>query len=284
MRFAALVAMTAALSLIAGCSKKKNLDDDVEIRRGDGTRDTTATTAAPAAASAAIVIPDVPLERSAVPKIPEWTAATEHGMQPPGCFWKVVREWLKLNCRADDPKAVTEISNLGVNGLDHFTWQTSGQVVDVIARLVRGRRGTARFELASQTLEVGYDWSDGKPAPEVIWHPIANTVAAKAEADECRNAPRTCPMDMFVQLATPQPSTPADYDYPLTQKMLLGRKEFSGTRVVEATRNGRRILGAIVKNRCYADRLVEIADDAMHTHPAAMCERIDVLRVIYTVP
>lgn len=282
------VAVFLTLACAAGCSKKKPADDDVQIRRHDGDQaalatGTGASPAVPAVASA-IVIAGVPRERTAVPKIPEWTAATEHGMQPPGCFWKVVREWLKLNCRADDPKAVSDISNLGVNGLDHFSWQTQGQVVDIVARLIHGRRGTARFELSSQTLEVGYDWSEGKEAPEVIWHPLALTAQPSVDVDDCRSAPRTCPTDMFVQLATPQPSTPPDYDYPLAQKMLVGHKEFSGTRIVEATRNGKRVLGAIVKNRCYAEKLIVIADEAMHTHPGAMCERIELIRVVFTAP
>ena len=293
MRLAGLALVAASLTVVlaVGCSKRKEVDDDVQIRRNDS--DQTATAAVkpgnqvPSPAPPAMVIADVPRERSAVPKLAEWVAATEHGMQPPGCLWKSVREWIKLNCRADDPKAVSDISNLGVNGLDHFTWQTQGQVVDIIARLVRGRRGTGRLELSSQTLEVGYDWSEGKEAPEVIWHPLAQAAAGTAGTagvDECRSAPRTCPTDMFVQMATPQPSTPPDYDYPLTQKMLVGHKEFSGTRIVEATRNGKRVLGAVVKNRCYAEKLVVIADEAMHTHPAAMCERLELIRVVYTVP
>jgi hypothetical protein len=87
-----------------------------------------------------------------------------------------------------------------------------------------------------------------------------------------------------VQLAIPLPTTPDTYDYPLTQKLLIGRREFSGTRVVETVKNGKRVMGAIVKNRCYADKLTKLADDAMHSNPQTSCERIDVSRVVFVVP
>jgi len=94
---------------------------------------------------------------------------------------------------------------------------------------------------------------------------------------------QACDSDLFVQLATPLPTTPLSYDYPLTQKLLRGNPEFRGTRVVETTRNGRRVMGAIVRNRCVADELIRVADEAMKSNPQASCEPIRVDRTVFVV-
>lgn len=104
-------------------------------------------------------------------------------------------------------------------------------------------------------------------------------------ADPCQGVAPTCDSDLFVQLATPAPSTPTTYDFPLTRKLFDDfPAEFSGTRVIETFRDGKRVLGAIVKNRCYADKLAPRADEALHSRPQIMCEHIDVSRVVFVVP
>jgi hypothetical protein len=92
-----------------------------------------------------------------------------------------------------------------------------------------------------------------------------------------------CHADVFVQLAVPRPTTPLTYDYPLTQKLLRGNPEFRGTRIVETTRKGRRTMGAIVRNRCVADELIRVADEAMKSNPQASCEPITVDRTVFVV-
>jgi hypothetical protein len=106
-------------------------------------------------------------------------------------------------------------------------------------------------------------------------------VAAGTKCPPARD--QACQSDLFVQLATPLPTTPLSYDYPLTQKLLRGNPEFRGTRIVETTKNGRRIMGAIVRNRCVADELIRVADEAMKSNPQASCEPIRVDRTVFVV-
>jgi len=109
-------------------------------------------------------------------------------------------------------------------------------------------------------------------------------VAEPAPGTKCPPTPdKACRKHLFVQLAVPLPSTPLSYDYPLTQKLLRGNPEFRGTRIVETTKKGKRVMGAIVRNRCVADELIRVADEAMKSNPQASCEQIDIDRTVFVV-
>ncbi len=117
---------------------------------------------------------EIPAERSKPPTVQEWNAAEKVELEPRGCFRKVVREWLKLNCSRDDnvnpdPRAFLGLDAFGREGGDYFVWSRPGQTADVIVRMVRGRRSVASLQLGSKALSLGYDWSGNGPFPRLVW-------------------------------------------------------------------------------------------------------------------
>jgi hypothetical protein len=102
-------------------------------------------------------------------------------------------------------------------------------------------------------------------------------------ASTCDATASACADGLFVQLATPQSSTPDTYDYPITRKMLKGHPDFVGVRVVEATRNGQRVMGAIVKNQCQADAIVRLATGWHVIKPSSSCDKVEVRHEVWTV-
>ena len=117
---------------------------------------------------------EIPAERSKPPTVQEWNAAEKVELEPKGCFRKVVREWLKLNCSRDDavnpdPQAFLGLEAFGREGGDYFEWSRPGQTADVIVRMVRGRRSVASLQLGSKTLSLGYDWSGNGAFPRLVW-------------------------------------------------------------------------------------------------------------------
>jgi hypothetical protein len=120
-------------------------------------------------------LPDViPRSRTRPPTVKEWASATTVKLEPNGCFRKAVREWLKLNCSKSEtaspmPQAVTNLQSMGAENADYFTWVRSGEVADVVLRMVPGRRATASLELQTKTLTIGYDWSSSGEFPSMLW-------------------------------------------------------------------------------------------------------------------
>lgn len=117
---------------------------------------------------------EIPRTHSRPPNMREWNAAATVKLDPPGCFRKVVREWLKFNCSkgggADpQPLGLTNLKQLGVENADYFPWFKEGQVVDVIVRMVSGKRAVATLELQGRNISLGYDWSSAGPYPKVVW-------------------------------------------------------------------------------------------------------------------
>ncbi len=116
----------------------------------------------------------IPEGRSKPPTVREWNQAVKVDLRPDGCFRKVVREWLKLNCSKDDdnslyPIGIGRIRGMGGEGSGHFAWSKEGRVIDVVVAMRRGARGTASFRLRSRAIVAGYDWRNGGDYPEIIW-------------------------------------------------------------------------------------------------------------------
>jgi hypothetical protein len=102
-------------------------------------------------------------------------------------------------------------------------------------------------------------------------------------SSDCDGTAAACAETLFVQLAVPQASTADTYDYPLTRKMLKGHPDLVGARVVEATRNGKRVMGAVVKNRCQADAIVHLASQWDILGATASCEKLALRREVWSV-
>jgi hypothetical protein len=102
-------------------------------------------------------------------------------------------------------------------------------------------------------------------------------------ASDCDGAANACADMTFVQLATVPSTTAESYAFPLTRKMLQGHADLVGARVVEATRNGQRVMGAVTKNRCQADAIVRLAHAWEVIQPTALCEKLTVRRDVWTI-
>ncbi len=99
-----------------------------------------------------------------------------------------------------------------------------------------------------------------------------------------------CNADLFVQLLTVKSDTPNTYDYPELQKMLRGKADYRGVRVVEAARfqkdpktdTLKRVV-AIVRNRCQSERIEKDAKVALKSGSGSLCQKLDVTREVFTV-
>jgi hypothetical protein len=114
----------------------------------------------------------IPTERTPTPKVKDWAMAQTVKLAPAGCFRKVVNDWLKLNCSKEPgavPVAIGDVKGLGAEGGDFFKYERSGVVLDLVVRMVRGKRRTTVFELEGRSITVGYDWTTDGPYPTVIW-------------------------------------------------------------------------------------------------------------------
>jgi len=117
---------------------------------------------------------EVPRSRTKPPTVKEWSESPTVKMEPEGCFRKVVREWMKLNCSKSEtnhphPSGFTDLSNYGTEYSDYFVWVRPPDVADVVVRMSPGRRGVATMQLEAKNLQVGYDWTDSGPYPKVVW-------------------------------------------------------------------------------------------------------------------
>jgi hypothetical protein len=116
----------------------------------------------------------VPRHRTTVPNAREWGAATTVKMQPEGCFRKVVREWIRLNCSKSatsnpQPQSLSNLEVFGSANADYFLWVRPGEVADVVVRMAPGKRAVATMQLEGRSLQVGYDWSAKGTYPIPIW-------------------------------------------------------------------------------------------------------------------
>lgn len=117
---------------------------------------------------------EVPRSRTKPPTVKEWSESPTVKMEPEGCFRKVVREWMKLNCSKSEanhphPSGFTDLSNYGTEYSDYFVWVRPPDVADVVVRMSPGRRGVATMQLEAKNLQVGYDWTDSGLYPKVVW-------------------------------------------------------------------------------------------------------------------
>jgi hypothetical protein len=102
-------------------------------------------------------------------------------------------------------------------------------------------------------------------------------------ASDCDSAANACADTLFVQLATLNSSTSETYNFPLTRKMLQGNADLVGARIVEATRGGQRVMGAVAKNRCQADAIMRLAHAWEIIQPTTLCEKLTVRREVWPI-
>ncbi|MBI4700144.1 MAG: hypothetical protein HY744_03080 [Deltaproteobacteria bacterium] len=126
------------------------------------------------------------------------------------------------------------------------------------------------------------------PAASPAATPAAASVSAAAGGAEdqvpCGSQLDTgCSADLFVQLMFVGAHVPDTYDHPDVQKILRAKPDYKGVRLVEALKNNKRILAAIARNRCQAERLAKDADAALKTGAWPLCERIEVIRTVLEV-
>jgi hypothetical protein len=117
-------------------------------------------------------LPDIPGERSKPPTVSEWKDAPEVNSQgkssrPDGCFMKVRREWLKVNC-SGLVHEVADLTGFGKEGVDYFTFVTPQKSADVVVRLVPGQALSMRMVRAEGDALLFTHWPKDRPKPNVI--------------------------------------------------------------------------------------------------------------------
>lgn len=118
---------------------------------------------------------EMPKEKTAVPKLDEWTKAPVVSTKkfPDGCSIKIVREWINIRCEKNattgSPKKISDIKDFGAEGTDVFKMEKDGQLIDLVGRMQRGKKGTATFVNDKRSYKVGFDWPNGAPFPSTIW-------------------------------------------------------------------------------------------------------------------
>lgn len=179
------------LALLAGCPASPDAGAGASVTVKNASSGAPAS-AAPSATSSApppppTVMPDVPDARSQPPTVAEWGAAREVNAAEPkdvpkGCSVRVVREWLKANCKGKpaaegatlgvtDPAGAPcegEACGLGKKGGDYFTWVDAGKQTTTVDLVVRMRKGTplsVALVLGDQTAAFSVEWPDAGPEP-----------------------------------------------------------------------------------------------------------------------
>lgn len=316
-RFRVIVTALLLAPLLAGCSKKNTDDDDAPILRRDQARAPSAASGSAATAAPASDKAPAAARNITADCVESARASSEDRKHPamhafderPTTAWNEsaggdgAGEWVEAKLRPGTYVSYVEVgggwsatSQPGnVDLWEHnnsfrkmkVTWDQGSAEVTFDRSTDRGKK--KRVEVKAPTtalrfsaIEVDRGRFNDLCLDDVLIY--GEYDGPKGPVDECKDVTSTCASDLFVQLASPLPSAPADYDYPHTHKLLAGRKEFSGTRFVETYKNGNRVMGAIVKNRCYADKLMKVHDEALKSRPQASCERIDVRRVIFEIP
>jgi hypothetical protein len=116
--------------------------------------------------------PAVSEGKSAPPTVAEWEAAPSANTVGPNsaprdCELKVVREWLKVNCRGNI-KEVTNMEGFGQKNFDYFELVTPGKVVDFVVRLKKGQAIKARIIREGQSASLFVNWPSQSPKPSII--------------------------------------------------------------------------------------------------------------------
>lgn len=115
-------------------------------------------------------IPEIPEGRSKPPTVAEWRdAATintqDANSQPEGCFMKIVREWLKVNCEGKVTE-VTDMEEFGTENADYFQSVTPGKSADFVVRVRKGKTmklKILRSEKGNASLFVNWPQTADKP-------------------------------------------------------------------------------------------------------------------------
>ena len=132
--------------------------------------ETPAAASAAAGSGGADAIPEIPEGRSKPPTVAEWAAAPnvntqEANSQPEGCYMKVVREWLKVNCEGKITE-VKEMQEFGNENADYFQSVTPGKSADFVVRLRKGKTmklKILRSEKGNASLFVNWPATAAKP-------------------------------------------------------------------------------------------------------------------------
>ncbi|MCC6522384.1 MAG: hypothetical protein IT373_06970 [Polyangiaceae bacterium] len=165
-------------------------------------------------------------------------------------------------------------------------------VPDSVATSTTSAVSSAAATVAPTSSEAPQDTTSGKTESR-------STIAAASASTPSDEPPcgteldTGCSLDLFVQLLTVPSTTAASYDYPEVQALLRGNPSYHGVRVVEAKRAPRKGIdpdhdtlkrvGAVVRNRCQADRLTRDAQAALKSGAGALCEKLAVLREVVTI-
>jgi hypothetical protein len=173
------VVCLAALGSGMGCNRAAETGAGKDDKPAAGAQPASSASGATAGAVAPGAksdgeIPEIPEGRSSPPTIAEWGAAAEINTQEANsrarrCFMKIVREWLKVNCRDDKVSHYTDMEGFGKQGLDWFESVRKGDHIDVIVRVRRGTPLKLRiWRDDGSRASLFMNWPGGAPRPTIV--------------------------------------------------------------------------------------------------------------------
>ncbi|MEI7894792.1 MAG: hypothetical protein WCI05_16970 [Myxococcales bacterium] len=313
------LAVTVAILGMLGACKKKIEDDDLAVRRTDNAPSAVATSNVPTPAASVPVaaaereVTDITLEAVVSARASSFHQDADpfnpphppiHAFdQNPNTAWNHesptdgTGEWLEARLKPNTFVGYVEVSGgwAAMSGrvdlwssnssfrVMRVNWDGGSALVKFDRKADRGNKKRVDINKVTTTLRfTAVEVDTGK------WKDLCvDDINIYGEAGESL-CPRTlepsCPSGLFVQMAMPLAMTPATYDYPLAQLMLRGKKDFSGIKLIETRRNGKRVMGALVPNRCIALKLVEITNENWHANAQSMCEAVVPTRVVLELP
>jgi hypothetical protein len=117
-------------------------------------------------------VPDVPTSRSSPPTVAEWESAAEvntvgPNSAPSGCFMRVMREWLKVNCEGNI-RSVDKMDGFKNPGDDYFEYVIPGKVADLVMRMKQGQSLRARIYRDKDKAGLFMNWPGGSSKPSII--------------------------------------------------------------------------------------------------------------------
>jgi hypothetical protein len=120
---------------------------------------------------------EIPPPGSKPPSPAEWNAVpreiTVRHSTPLNCQTWMLREWLKVNCRAQGARAAISMEHISKGGLQAYLHNTPPDLVGLVVQVVRGKEYRARYtyqtgrERGSSDLIVS--WPNGAPKPTIAF-------------------------------------------------------------------------------------------------------------------
>lgn len=110
----------------------------------------------------------IPPPSSPPPSVAEWESVTREvtvtGSSTLHCETKMLREWLRVNCRRYGADSPIEVSSTHTDGQQAYVFKNPGTVTSAVVQVVRGKEYRANFVWATQGRHWGAELTVSWPA------------------------------------------------------------------------------------------------------------------------